>query len=103
MSMTRDVCSTRGYTLVPEAPPPHHVYDTEQAHARWYPLERPPMAPHPSGTTLVTVPQLGANLYGDDPTDPGRQTEPRTATAGMVARLNVNAGQRNVSHAGVRL
>ena len=42
------------------------------------------------------------DLYGDDPTDPGRQNDPRAATAGMIARLNVNVGSRNVAHSGMR-
>jgi hypothetical protein len=103
--MTRDaLVQTSGYaSACNDAPPPLHVYDTEAAHANWHPLPRPAMQPHPPGCTLVTLPQNRADLYGDDPTDPGAQTEPRSASAGMIGRLNIHAGrQHNVQASGVR-
>jgi len=101
--MTRDVTSDIGYKATCQhAPPPLHVADTQAADAQWYPLRRPPMAPHHPGPIMATIPMNRADLFGDDPTDPSACTEPRQATAGMISRLNVNAGERNVGHSGVR-
>ena len=84
------------------APPVARLRLTEQAHANWHPLRRPRLAGHPPGPVLVVLPMNPEDLYGDDPTDPGRQNDPRAATAGMIARLNVNVGSRNVAHSGMR-
>jgi hypothetical protein len=102
--ITRDtLTTTAGYAAACQsAPPPLHVYDTEQVHANWHPLRRPVLAATPPGPVIVVAPMNPADLYGDDPTDPGRQCAPRAATPGMIARLNINVGSRNVAHSGVR-
>jgi hypothetical protein len=84
------------------APPPLHVYDYQSVHANWHPLPRPGLSRNPAAVTLATVPQSRADLFGDDPTDPGAQTQPRMATAGMIAKLNIHAGGPNVTGSGVR-
>ena len=79
------------------APPPLNVYDSDAEQARWHPLPRPHgMRPHHPGPVMVTVPQNDCDLFGDDPTDPARQFTARVPTAGMVGRLNIVIGNRNV-------
>jgi hypothetical protein len=53
---------------------------------------------------MVTIPAPPGQLLGDDPTDPAAQTVKRSATVGMVARLNVRpAGYSSVAGGSVRL
>jgi hypothetical protein len=84
------------------APPPLHVYDADAEHARWFPLRRPFLHPHHPGPVMVLLPQPPGSLFGDDPTDPTQCTEPRVATAGMIARLNVRYGDSSVTRGAVR-
>ena len=79
-----------------------HVYDADAEQARWHPLPRPQPFPTQPGTVLVVLHQGLADLYGDDPTNPSGQTEPRQPTAGMIGRLNIHLGDRNVRAYGVR-
>ena len=86
------------------APPPLHVYSPDNVHAAWHPLQRPVMHPHPPGPDMVTIPGPPGQTLGDDPTDPGGQTLPRAASAGMIARLNLGPARRSaVAAGGVRL
>lgn len=54
--------------------------------AGWYPLPRIVMFPQPPGPQAVAIPI--AAPVGDDPTDPGAQSEPRYTTPGMIAWLD---------------
>lgn len=83
-------------------PPPLHVRDTESLAANWHPLPRPYLLAQHGGPRMVTIPHLPPDELGEDPTDPGRCHRPRVASAGMVARLNVTPGSRNVKARGVR-
>ena len=83
-------------------PPPLHVRDTESLAAGWHPLPRPYLLAQPGGPVMVTIPHLPADELGEDPTDPGRCHRPRQATGGLVARLDVRAGSRNVGPRGER-
>jgi len=101
--MTRDCTRWAWEDSWAGAPPPLHVYTETGVHAGWHPLAgRPFGVDHADRCELVTLPQNLADLYGDDPTNPGGQSEPRMATRGMLARLNVRTGDRNVARKGVR-
>ena len=82
---------------VENAPPPLHVAGPPDA---WYPVERMVLRPQPPGPIMVTIPISAP--FGDDPTDPNNQTEPRIATAGMVGFLNARPSAGSVRGAGVR-
>lgn len=85
------------------APPPLHVADSETAHARWFPLRRPFLAPQHPGPVHVRIPAPAGAALGDDPTDPAAQTERRASTTGMIGRLNITVAGRSVAHSGIRI
>ena len=68
-----------------------HVYDHESEAAAWHPLPRPYLRDQPAGPVMVRIPIVAP--FGDDPTNPAEQTEPRLPTGGMIGRLNAGAGQ----------
>lgn len=68
------------------APPPLNVHNDENPAANWFPAQRPALATHPAGPTMVRIPI--AAPFGDDPLDPANQTVPRLPCAGMIGRLN---------------
>lgn len=100
--ITREFGDGGWKAAAPGNPPPLHVADTESAAANWHPLDRPRLMPTHPGPVLVLIPGLPANLLGEDPTDPGACLRPRAATAGMIGRLNIHAGDRNVAARGER-
>jgi len=100
--ITRDFGDGGWKACAPGNPPPLHVADTESAMANWHPLPRPFLYPTHPGPTMVLVPGPAGNDVGEDPTDPARQLRPRIATAGMIGRLNVHAGDRNIAARGER-
>ena len=84
------------------APPPLDVVD-DNPQSRWYPLPRPFLMATPPGPVMVTIPVIAP--VGDDPTDPGNQTERRIPTFGMIGRVDVLGrlgGAGNIGPGGVR-
>ncbi len=71
------------------APPPLHVYDHESEYANWHPLERIEIRPQPDGPEMIRIPVVAP--WGDDPTNPAHQTEPRASMPGMISYLNHGA------------
>lgn len=102
MTLTRDLGDGGWKATSAGAPPPLHVADTESIRANWYPYQRPVIAPTHPGPLMVAIPGLPADEYGEDPTDPARCHNPRQATGGIAARLNIRVKPPNVKGSGVR-
>ena len=101
-ALTRDVVNSTYRAVSPNNPPPLHVRaDCDQA--AWFPLPRPYVHDTHPGPLMVLIPSLAADAYGEDPTDPARQSRARVPTGGMVERLNLHAGKHNIGPGGARL
>lgn len=100
--MTRDITGSTYRAVSPNNPPPLHVR-SDQAAGAWFPYRRMIVAQDHPGPTMVAIPGLPADEFGEDPTDPARCHQARVPTAGLVARLDLHAGGTpNVGAGGVR-
>lgn len=82
--ITRDL-GPRWQAGCANAPPPLHIMGATGEQS-WFPVERLALVPQPPGPVMVTAPP--SIPFGDDPTDPTAQTEPRIPTTGIVGRLH---------------
>ena len=89
--ITRDLGTAPWRATCAGAPPGLDVA-SDHGPAQWFPLPRVVLFAQPPGPQAVLIPVSAP--YGDDPTNPAAQTDPRYTTWGMIPWLDVHAQVR---------